>query len=398
MTFPMLAIKNMVRVLFAWLASGRFADLVSTRHHAPYLTRHRLTAIVTRVRLVAAAFSVLTLIWIALDAATLSADHWPLLATCRALAAVVFIRLAIAPDREQSRARALTMLGIALAMPLMIYGVSQFLLAGIPLQGLAAINSNLYRALPLIVFAGLSIFPLVASEGIFFAVVIASAVAVIQLVLVGVNAIELFSTLWVFMLAMGIYLLACAIQLNYMMALLRRASHDPLTGALTRRSGTEVLDLHFRLACDQDAPLSVLFVDADNFKSINDNFGHDAGDQALKEIAAKLHSLMRQADVVIRWGGEEFVVILTNTPMSGARLVVDRIIDGWLGKRPDGVPVTASMGLAERQTDGVTDWSQLITLADKRMYVAKTSGKANCVNREGIMSGNAQLAAVSSIG
>jgi diguanylate cyclase (GGDEF)-like protein len=394
----MLAIQNTVRMLFAWLASGRFVDLVSTRHHPPYLTRHRLTAIVTRIKLVAVAFSVLTLAWIALDAATLSADHWPLLATCRALAAVVFIRLAITPDGEQSRARALTMLGITLAMPLTIYGVSQFLLAGIPLQGLAAINSNLYRALPLIVLAGLSLFPLVASEGLFFAVVIASVVAGIQLVLVGVNAIELFSTLWVLMLAMGVYLLACAIQLNYMMSLLHRASHDPLTGALTRRSGVEVLDLHFRLASDQDAPLSILFVDADNFKSINDNFGHDAGDQALKDMAAKLHALMRLADAVIRWGGEEFVVILPNTPMSGARLVVDRIIHNWLGTRPDGAPLTASMGLAERQTDGVTDWSQLITLADKRMYVAKTSGKASCVNHEGIMSGNAQSAAASSIG
>ncbi len=385
----MLAIKNIVRVLFAWLASGRFVDLISTRHHPPYLTRHRLTAIDTRIRLVAAAFSVLTLIWIALDAATLSADHWRVLAICRALAAVIFIRLAIAPYRGQSRARTLTMLGIILAMPLTIYGVSQFLLAGMPLQGMAAVNGNLYRALPLIVLAGLSIFPLVASEGLFFAVVIAAVVAGIQLVLVGVNAIELFSTLWVFMLVMGVYLIACAIQLNDMMTLLHRASHDPLTGALTRGSGLEVLNLHFRIACDQDAPLSVLFVDADNFKSINDNFGHDAGDQALKDMAAKLHALMRLADAVIRWGGEEFIVILTNTPMSGARLVVDRIIDGWLGTRPDGAPLTASMGLAERQTDGATDWSELIALSDKRMYVAKTSGKASCVNHEGIMSGNA---------
>lgn len=394
----MLAIKNTVRVLFEWLASVHFVDLVSTRHHTPYLTRHRLAAIVTRIRLVAVAFSIFTLIWIALDAATLSADHWPLLAVCRVVAAVVFVLLAIAPDWEQSRVRVLTMLGIILIIPVMIYGVSQFLLAGIPLQGLLAFNSNLYRALPFIVLAGLSIFPLVASEVLLFAIVIASAVAGIQLVLVGVNAIELLSTLWVFMLAMGVYLLACAIQLNYMMALLSRASHDPLTGALTRRSGVEVLDLHFRLACDQDAPLSMVFLDIDNFKSINDNFGHDVGDQTLKDMAAKLHALMRLADAVIRWGGEEFVVILTNTPMSGARLVIDRIMADWLGTRPDGIPVTVSMGLAERQTDGVTDWSELISLADKRMYVAKTSGKACCVNHEGIMSGNAQSTVASSVG
>ncbi len=362
----MLAIKDMVRVLSAWLADGRLVDLVLARYHAPYLTRHRLGVIETRVRFIAAAFAVLTLIWIALDAATLRADHWPVLATCRVLAAIVCIRLIVAPAAGASRALALTMLGIVVAMPLTLYGVSQWLLTGIPLDGLAAVNGNLYRALPWIALAGVSVFPLVASEGLLFAVVIASAVAGIQFLVVGVNAVEGLSTLWVFMLATAVYLFACTIQLSYMTALLHRANHDPLTGALTRQSGVEVLDLHFRLAWDRDAPISVLFLDVDDFKSINDNFGQDAGDQALKGIAAKLHALLRQADVVIRWGGEEFVLILPHTPMNGARLVVARLVGDSLGTRPDGAPLTASIGLAERQTDEATDWPLLIHLARKR--------------------------------
>lgn len=380
------AIKNMFSMPFAWLASGRFADLISTQHHTSYLTRHRLAAFVTRIRLVAVAFSILTLIWIPFDVATLSVANWQILAACRIFATVVFVLLAVVPDGQQSRASALAMLGAMLVMPLMIYGVSQFLLAGLPVQGAAAINGSLYRALPLVVLAGLCIFPLVASEGLLFALLIAIVVAGVQLALVGTNTIELVSTLWVLMLALGVYLFACGIQLHYMMALLRQASHDPLTGALTRRSGVEILDLYFRLACDQDAPLSVLFVDADNFKSINDEFGHDAGDKVLKDIAHKLQGLLRQADAMIRWGGEEFVVILTNTPISGAAIVVERIIQDGLGKRPDGRPLTVSMGLAERQTDDASDWPQLIALADERMYVAKTSGKDCCVNHEGIMS------------
>ena len=379
----MQAIKDMLRVLFAWLEGGRFADLISARHHTPYLTRHRCAAFGARIKLVAGVFSVLTLIWIPFDAATLSVDHWPLLAASRVVAAAVFILLAIAPNRGKSRAYTLTMLGIMLAMPLTVYGLSQFLLAGLPLHGFAAINGKLYQALPLVVLAGLSIFPMVASEGLFFAVVIAAVVAGVQLALVGVNAVELFSILWVLMLTLGVYLLACAIQLHYMMALLRQASHDPLTGAMTRRSGVEVLDLYFRLACDQDAPLAVLFVDADDFKAINDNFGHDAGDQALKEMATRLLALVRQADMVIRWGGEEFVVVMTNTPISGASLVVDRIIEDWFGQHPDGRPLTASMGLAERLADGAEDWPQLVSLADHRMYAAKDSGKARCVGHEG---------------
>lgn len=375
----MIVIKNMLRVLIAWMESGRLFDLISTRHHSPYLTRHRLATLVTRVRLVAVAFSALTLAWIPFDVATLSPDIWRPIVACRVLAAVIFLLLAILPNGEQSRTRALMMLGIILALPLTIYGVSEFLLAGQNAEGLAAINGNLYRALPLVVLAGLSIFPLVASEGLLIAIVIAAVVTGVQVELAGIKGTELLTNLWVLMLALGVYLLACAIQLHYMMALLRQASHDPLTGAMTRRSGVDVLDLYFRLACDQDAPLTVLFIDADNFKSINDNFGHDAGDQALKEIATRLHAFVRQADIVMRWGGEEFVVIMNNTPITGAGIVVNRIMNDWFGKRPDGAPLTASMGLAERKTDGVTDWPQLIALADERMYAAKTAGKARCV-------------------
>ena len=148
--------------------------------------------------------------------------------------------------------------------------------------------------------------------------VIAAVVGGIQSGLVGVNTIELLSLLWVFGLVMSVYLIGCAIQLNHMMALAHRASHDALTGALIRQSGVEVLDLHFRLACAQDAPLSVLLLGAGDFKPADGKSGNAARDQALKAIVAKLHALLRQADVVIRWDGEQFVVILANTPLRGA--------------------------------------------------------------------------------
>jgi diguanylate cyclase (GGDEF)-like protein len=196
------------------------------------------------------------------------------------------------------------------------------------------------------------------------------------------TGVALTSILWTLWLDTGIYVLACAIQLHFMAVSLKRYSHDALTGALSRRSGIEAIDLLFSIANRQDAPLSVLFLDVDDFKSINDTYGHQAGDQALKDIAAKLQSLVRAGDVVIRWGGEEFLVLLTNTPINGAAYVIDRIMKYWLGSRPEGAPITASIGLAERKADGATDFSQLIAIADKRMYVAKTSGKATWVGHE----------------
>jgi diguanylate cyclase (GGDEF)-like protein len=370
------AITNTLRLIIDWLASGRLLDLVSTRHHAPYLARHRLTVIDTRIRFVAAAFSLVVLLWIALDAATLSAEQWKFLGACRIGIALIYLRLALAPDQERSRVRALAILGIFLAMPLMLYGVSQYLFAGMSFHGLAAINGNLYRALPLIVLASLSVFPLVTGEGMFFAALIAIAVVGIQRVVLGVSAVELISTLWVFMLVVGVYLLACATQLNYMVALLHRANHDPLTGALTRRSGVDVLDLHFWLASGQDRPLSVLFVGTNDFKSLDDKLGKGAGDQVLKDIAAKLHALLRLSDAVIRWSDEELVVILTNTPTPGARLVIDRFLDGWHAMRPDSASIAIRIGLAERIAEGVANWPPLIAMARSRMQLSSTSGKA----------------------
>ena len=369
-------ITNSLRVIIDWLTSGRLIDLVSTRHHAPYLARHRLTVIDTRVRFIAATFSLLALLWIALDAATLNTEQWKFLAVCRIGIALVYLRLALTPDKERSRARALTILAVFLAMPLILYGVSQYLFAGTSFHGLAAINGNLYLALPLIVLASLSVFPLVTGEGLFFAVLIAAAVAAIQQVLVGVSAIELISTLWVFMLVLGVYLIACATQLNYMVTLLHRANQDPLTGALTRRSGEDVLDLHFWLACGQDRPLSVLFIGTDDFNSLDERLGKGTGAQVLKDIAEKLHALLRLSDAVIRWSDEELVVILTNTPMPGARLVIDRFLDGWRAMRPDSASIATSIGLAERMSDGVADWPPLISRSRSCMLVGRTSGKA----------------------
>lgn len=375
----MLNTLRTIRVLLATLREGRLFDLLSQRDHPPYLTRHRLESIVTRIRLVALGFSGLTLVWIGFDAVTLDPAQWQVLAVLRILAVMAFFGLAIVPEKERSRGAVLGMLAAMLAMPMLISAVAQFLLKDTPLAGLAAINGRLYEALPFIVLAGLSIFPLVLIEGMLFAVPMLLIAAAVQVAVAGFDSVRLFSTLWILGLVLGVYLLTCAIQLHYMMGLLRRASHDVLTGALTRRSGIEVIELHFRLASEQRAPLSIAFFDIDDFKGINDKYGHEAGDQVLKEFVQVLTKLLRRSDSIIRWGGEEFVVLLTNTDIAGVRIAMDRLVEEWFGLRPDGQALTASIGVAERVQDEAEDWLKLISLADERMYLAKNQGKARCV-------------------
>jgi diguanylate cyclase (GGDEF)-like protein len=353
--------------------------LVLSSDHAAYLTRHRIDAIVMRIRLVSAAFSGLTLLWIVLDAVTLPWPTWGILATLRLVAAVVFIGLAVQPLKPKTLGGALGLLAAMLVNPLAFYLAAQFLFVGAVTDPLALVNARLYEALPFVIMAGLGVFPLVMIEGVLFAAPVLLLACFGPMVAGHGDWVTQITTLWILVLMLGIYLLAGMIQMHYMMALLRRASHDPLTGAFSRRSGMELMELQFRMARERDAPFALAFVDVDNFKSVNDGFGHDVGDKVLRAVAEALGQSLRRGDSVVRWGGEEFVVLLLDANLEGLRIAMTRVVTDWLGARPDGAPVTASIGVAERILDGCDDWPDLVDKADHRMYEAKMSGKAHVI-------------------
>jgi diguanylate cyclase (GGDEF)-like protein len=374
-----------LRQILNWLSSPAMLDLVFAGRHHAFLTRQRLLAIDARIRLISAVFGLFNLLWIALDVATLAAPIWQGLAVCRVLSSVVFIGLALSPQRDPQRTVVLARLAAVLVVPMVMYGVALGHMTGHTLHGLAALNATMYRTLPMLALAGLSVFPLVALESAAFALLLGGAALAIQWLLGGFDGLMLAASASVMVLMAGVYLLAAAIQLHYMAVVLRQASHDPLTDALTRRSGSDVLDQYFRLATGRDAPLVVLFMDADYFKSVNDLFGHAAGDVVLKNLVTHVTACLRQGDFVMRWGGEEFVAILPNMSMDEVVIVLDRIMRNGVGQRPDGQRVTVSIGVAERKTDAALDWTRLVDLADERMYAAKRAGRNCCVNHQGVM-------------
>lgn len=374
-----------LRQILNWLSSPAMLDLVfAARHHA-FLTRQRLLAMDARIRLIAAVFGFFNLLWIALDAVTLEAPIWQGVAVCRVLSSVVFIGLALSPQRDPQRTVVLARLAAVLLVPMVMYGVALGQMNGHTQHGLAGLNATMYRTLPMLALAGLSVFPLVVLESAALALFLGGAALAIQWLLGGFDALALAASASVMVLMAGVYLLAAAIQLHYMAVVLRQASHDTLTDALTRRSGSDVLDQYFRLATGRDAPLVVLFMDADYFKSVNDLFGHAAGDLVLKNLVTHVTACLRQGDFVMRWGGEEFVAILPNMSMNEVVIVLDRIMRNGVGQRPDGQRVTVSIGVAERKTDAAHDWTRLVDLADERMYAAKRAGRNCCVNHQGVM-------------
>jgi diguanylate cyclase (GGDEF)-like protein len=158
----------------------------------------------------------------------------------------------------------------------------------------------------------------------------------------------------------------------------RRAQTDPLTGVLNRRSLIERLEAACARARARGLPIALLFIDLDHFKLINDSYGHQAGDACLRAIIEPIHLELRQSDVIGRYGGEEFVVILSSADSAAAHPIAQRILERVANVRVEGfgapIRLTCSIGIAASDTLGV--WGEhLIAQADAAVYAAKRSGR-----------------------
>ncbi len=160
---------------------------------------------------------------------------------------------------------------------------------------------------------------------------------------------------------------------------LNKAAHDALTGLANRRTFDEVLKREFERSVRYGAKTALIMLDLDRFKSVNDRFGHAAGDEVLKAVAAALRKSVRTTDMAARIGGEEFAVILPSTGQDKALKLARRIQanlklspvhlgDIWLKQ-------TVSQGVADTAVNGISSVGDLIKLADRAMYLAKEQGR-----------------------
>jgi two-component system, cell cycle response regulator len=171
---------------------------------------------------------------------------------------------------------------------------------------------------------------------------------------------------------------------NSVHASLELAVTDPLTKLHNRRYLDNHLSALFEESTLRGLPVSVLLLDIDHFKSINDTYGHDAGDEVLREFANRVRALTRGIDIVARFGGEEVVVLMPDTPLEGAHTVAERIRER-IGATPFSihrgtrtVEITVSIGVAARRAeDGEAD--ALLKRADLALYKAKGDGRDRVV-------------------
>jgi len=167
----------------------------------------------------------------------------------------------------------------------------------------------------------------------------------------------------------------------YQKRLEEMATIDPLTGLFNRQTFELFFTVIMKEQIRQHRPLSLLMLDIDYFKEINDNYGHQAGDLILKKVAELIGSLVRESDLVGRWGGEEFLILLKDCDLDNARLSAEKIRQAIselhaVYQQKAQLSVTVSIGVA-RHNDGESV-DQFIDRVDQALYVAKNTGR-NCI-------------------
>ena len=154
-----------------------------------------------------------------------------------------------------------------------------------------------------------------------------------------------------------------------------QATHDSLTGLSNRQKFHDIFGKEIRRDKRYEHPLSLILFDLDYFKKFNDDFGHDVGDVVLKTVSKITLEAVREHDTVVRWGGEEFIVLLPETDIEGAQMVAEKIRKNIEDCTHEKIPrsFTASFGLTSLIKGD--DEDSFIKRADEALYEAKNSGK-----------------------
>ena len=342
----------------------------------PY-RRYQGTLIHRRLRSLALVVGVLAAAWIPIDLFGLAPGEFAPIAWLRLLLAVALAALVL----NLPRLRPLPALALFIALQCIAFAAMQAFLHT-DAVGVLRVGYGLF---PFVVAAQLAIFPVSWACALRLALPIALLVAASTLGGGLHEGAMLWNLLWLLALLLGLSAWASNAQLSLMRELLharRDASHDALTGLLNRRAATERLQLERARAERQRAALSVLMLDIDHFKRINDRWGHAAGDGMLLAVADVLRHELRASDLGVRHGGEEFLIILPGDSAAQALEAAERIrseVAQLAVPLDEGetASITVSVGIAT--FDGSESSEQLVARADAALYRAKQSGRNRSV-------------------
>lgn len=387
MARPPAVLKSWFQSFFGQIPEDDVLAILTPIHHGTPLRNERSAILLNRGRFVALVFAIVTPAWIAVDAWSFGWPIWGWLALDRIAASALFLLISAYASRRARPQSAFAVVAAVFAVPILFFLASGIVLPAFPESELPLAVNTAYSFLPFIIAVGLSLFPLTAVENAAIALPLLISLAVIGPENELAGTVYDLGVLWELAVITAVASFAGMTQLAFLTRFIDKASRDALTGLFSRRFAEQVFEIQFEVAKRNDGHLAVLFIDLDRFKTVNDQFGHDAGDEVLATAGLKIRTVLRQQDIAARWGGEEFLVVLPNTDLAGTDAVIDRLRKTGLGRRPDGAAQTASIGIAERKRDHMPDVRSLADAADRRLYQAKDSGRNCMVGPDGIFVG-----------
>ena len=350
--------------------------LLDDHDHSLTLVQARTELVRFRVKLTALIIGTLMLGWIPVDLYFMPWESIKGIIAARIfLAAALSIFLFYQP-RTMPYLKASGLLAILIAIPAMFFLYANSFLQHQDFDQQTQFVKSSYAHFSLLVAMLLSLFPLTAKEGL----IIGSGIGIVTLVAAWIPDTPAHMLLdngaiWIHVVVTILAIIAGMSQLHFMAGFVEYSTRDEMTGSLKRDYGLRLLEEFFFIAERRKSPCCLIFVDLDYFKKVNDVYGHDKGDDVLKEAAMRMRSALRRQDALVRWGGEEFIIILPNTDMQNVHYIFDRLKSEGLGFLPDGSIQTASIGIAEYLEDEMKSPQELISLADQRMYASKKGGR-----------------------
>lgn len=358
-----------------WLKHASLQDIITASHHSRDFNGSRAEYICLRIRLISFVFALVALFWIPLDYWLLDGADFNHMLFLRIAFSVLFLALGLWGNQPHSldlaRLRMIAFIGI----PGLFYIGSRVVLGDAIADGGVLMG---YGFLPYVVVSLLALFPLTLVEGLAYALTIGFVVLLTEMAFGTLFSVRAFGEIWLLGLLTSIALWAGLAQLHMLLQLYREATRDALTGLVNRAVLGKWLDREITLAGEREQPLSVMLLDLDLFKRINDTYGHLMGDMVLKVFAQLLIRELPGIHLIGRYGGEEFLAILPGKSSSQALELANRIRTAChktriLGPENQEIGFTVSIGVAE-QVAGETS-AELLGRVDKGLYRAKEAGR-----------------------
>jgi len=352
----------------------KLADILSTRNHSSHYSSSRAEQIGARLRILSAVLAVLLVAWIPVDYFVVPADVFWKLAASRGLAAVLLVGLSTMDPRIHKLKEAYLRLGGLILILVVFYAAARLAVDDLVTAGVL----TGYTFIPFILVTLQAIFPLVILEAMMFSAPVLIMGVGIEILTRQHLDLSLLGDIWLLGSLIFLAWWIQAAQLNTLLRLYRQATRDPLTGLFNRRVLMERMHDEVRRAERYRHPMAVLIMDLDRFKRVNDRHGHLAGDAVLEVFADTAQGVLRNTDLMGRYGGEEFLAILPETNIKLASEAAERIRAACHDAEacsPEGerIPFTTSVGVAEWAP--AEDVAALLGRVDDALFAAKAAGR-----------------------